>query len=77
MHGCVINVVANVDEIQSILPYLSHDGATTSVFLKLCFEYKSLCMSRNVYSNMVMVILKKSNETPSPMPLHSSIQIHF
>jgi hypothetical protein len=57
MHGSVINVPANVDQIQSILPCLSHVGATISVFLKRFLEYKSLYMSRNVHPNMVMVAL--------------------
>jgi len=55
MHGNVINVFANVNQIQSILSCLSHDGATIGVFLKRHLEYKSLCMSKNVYPNMVMV----------------------
>jgi hypothetical protein len=32
MHGSVINVPTNVDQIQSILPHLPHDGATIGVF---------------------------------------------
>jgi hypothetical protein len=57
MHGSVINVFINVDQIQSILPHLPHDGATICVFFKRHFEYKSLYMLRNVHSNMVRVIL--------------------
>ncbi len=34
MHGNVINVLANVDKIQSILPCLPHNGATIGVFRK-------------------------------------------
>ncbi len=34
MHGNVINVPANVDQIQSILPHLPHDDVTIGVFLK-------------------------------------------
>jgi len=34
MHGSVVNVLANVNKIQSILPYLPHDGATIGVFFK-------------------------------------------
>jgi len=34
MHGNVINVLANVDQTQSILPHLPHGGATIGVFLK-------------------------------------------
>jgi hypothetical protein len=57
MHGSVINVLANVNQIQSILPCLQHDGATICVFLKWRLEYKSPYMSKNVCPNMVMVIL--------------------
>jgi hypothetical protein len=32
MHDNVINVATNVDQIQSILPHLPHDGATIVVF---------------------------------------------
>ncbi len=32
MHGNVINVPTNVDQIQSILPHLSHDDATIGFF---------------------------------------------
>jgi hypothetical protein len=34
MHGSVINVLINMDQIRSILPHLPHDGATICVFLK-------------------------------------------
>jgi hypothetical protein len=56
MHGNVNNVLANVDQTQSILPHLPHDGATIGVFLKRHLEYKLLYMSKNVRPNMVMVI---------------------
>jgi hypothetical protein len=58
MHGSVINVLANLDQIQSILPHLSHDGATIGVFLKQRYEYKTPYISGNVNPNMVMVILR-------------------
>jgi hypothetical protein len=50
MHGNVINVFPNVDQIQSILPRLPHDGATICVFLKKHLEYKSPCMLKNCSS---------------------------
>jgi hypothetical protein len=34
MHGSVMNVPTNVDQIKSILPRSSNDGATIGVFLK-------------------------------------------
>jgi hypothetical protein len=61
MHGNVINVPANVDKIQSILPHLPHDGATIGVFFKQHFIYKSPYMSGNVHPNMVMVFFIKFN----------------
>jgi hypothetical protein len=57
MHGSVINVPTNVDQTQSILPHLSHDGATIGVFFNQHLEYKSLYMSGNVHPDMVMVAL--------------------
>jgi hypothetical protein len=57
MHGSVINVPSNVDQTQSILLGLPHDGAIIGVFLKQHLEYKSPYMSSNVHPNMVMVVL--------------------
>jgi len=57
MHGNVINVLANVDQTQSILPRIPYDGVTIDVFFKRCFEYKSTYMLGNVCPNMVMVVL--------------------
>ncbi len=34
MHGSVINVPTNVNQTQSILSHLPHDGTTICVFLK-------------------------------------------
>jgi hypothetical protein len=64
MHSNVINVPINVDKIQSILPHLSHDGVTISLFFKWCLEYKSPYMLGNVHPNMVMIILQDLIETP-------------
>jgi hypothetical protein len=33
MHNSVINIFANVDQNPSMLPHLSHDGATIGIFL--------------------------------------------
>jgi hypothetical protein len=73
MHGNVINAPVNVDQTQSILPRLSHDGATINVFLKRCFEYKSLYISRNVCSNMMMVVLWDLIEKPLYKDLNVNI----
>jgi len=53
-----------VDQTQSLLPHLSHDGAIIEVSLKWCLEYKSLYMSQNVHPNMVMLILWNLIKTP-------------
>ncbi len=73
MHGSVINVPTNVDQIQSILPHLPHDGATIGVFLKICLEYKSPYISRNFCPNMVMVALWYLIGTPLYKDLNVSI----
>ncbi len=57
MHGSVINVLVNVDQTQSILPRLPHDGVTICVFFKRCIEYKSPYMLGNAHPNTVMVAL--------------------
>jgi hypothetical protein len=73
MHGSVIDVPTNVDQIQSILSHLPYDGAIVGVLLKRLFEYKSLYMSRNVCPNMVMVALRNLIETPLYKDLNVSI----
>jgi len=57
MHGNVINVPTNVDQIQSILPHLPHDDTIINMFFEQHLEYKSPYMSNNIRPNMVMVIL--------------------
>ncbi len=73
MHGGVIIVLANVDQIQSILSHLPRDGAIKGVFLKRHFEYKSPYMLGNVHPNMVMVILWYLIETPLYKDLNVNI----
>jgi hypothetical protein len=53
----VLLMFLQTNQIQSILPHLPHDDATIGVFLKWCFEYKSPYMSKNVPSNMMIIIL--------------------
>ncbi len=73
MHGSVINVPANVDQTQSILSHLPHDGVTIYVLFKWHFEYKSPYMPRNVYPNIVMGALQDLIETPLYKYLNVSI----
>jgi hypothetical protein len=73
MHGNVINVPTNVNQTQSILPRLPHDGATICVFLKRRLEYKSLYISKNVCSNMMMVALWDLIEKPLYKDLNVNI----
>jgi hypothetical protein len=73
MHGSVINVPTNVNQIQSILPCSPHDGATIGMFFKKCLEYKSLYMLEDVRPNMVMVVLRDLIKTPLYKYLNVSI----
>jgi hypothetical protein len=73
MHGNVINVHANVDQTQLILPCLPHDGVIICVFLKRHLDYKSPYMSKNVHPNMVMVTLQDLIETPLYKDLNVNI----
>jgi hypothetical protein len=73
MHGSVINVPVNVGWNQSIVPFLPHDGATIIVFLKWCFEYKSLYMSINVHPNTMMDVLCNLIETSLYKDLKTTI----
>jgi hypothetical protein len=73
MHIIIINVLANVNKIQPILPRLPHDGVLISVFLKRHLEYKSSYMSINVCPNMVMVVLQDLIETPLYKDLNVTI----
>ncbi len=53
-----------MNEIQSILPCLSHDDATINVFLKWHFEYKSPYISKTFPSNMMIINLRNLIKTP-------------
>jgi hypothetical protein len=57
MHGSVINVPINVNQTQSIVQRLPHDGAIIVVFFVARLEYKSPYMLINVCPNMMMVAL--------------------
>ncbi len=73
MHGSVINVVTNMNEIKSILSHLPHDDTIIGVFIKQRFEYKSLYMSKNVPSNMMIITLRDLIETPLYKDLNVTI----
>jgi hypothetical protein len=73
MHGSIINVLINVNQTQSILPYLPHDGVIIGVFFKQHFQYKSSYMLGNVCPNMVMVVFWELIETPLYKYLNVSI----
>ena len=64
MHGSIINVLSNINEIQSILLQLPHDDLTIGKFFKRPFEYKSPYMSRNVYPHYIMLSLNALLKTP-------------
>jgi hypothetical protein len=63
IHGSVINVLANVNQIQSILPCLPNDDASIDVFLKH-LKYKSPYISKNVYPNILIIISQYLIKTP-------------
>jgi hypothetical protein len=63
IHGSVINVLANVNQIQSILPCLPNDDASIDVFLKH-IKYKSPYISKNVYPNILIIISQYLIKTP-------------
>ena len=48
LHGSIINVHANIDQTQSLLPRLSEDESTIGILLKRHLEYKSPYMSGNI-----------------------------
>jgi hypothetical protein len=64
IRGSIINVLANVNITQSILPCMLNDEATIGVILKHRLEYKSPYLSRNIQSNQVMVALRNLVKTP-------------
>jgi hypothetical protein len=73
MYGSGISVLTNVNQTQSILPCLPHDGVTISVVFKQCLEYKSFHMSKNNCSNVVMVALQNLIKTPLYKDLNVTI----
>jgi len=75
VHGSVINVLANIDKIQSVLPCLSEDGSIVEVLIKCCLEYKSPFIFGNVLSNMIMLPLKDLLNTPLYRELNVWIHI--
>ena len=64
LHGSIINVPANIDQIQSLLPRLPEDQSTIGILLKCCLEYKSPYMFGNIRPNMTMKALKDLINTP-------------
>jgi hypothetical protein len=74
MHENVINVLANVDWIQSTLPHLPHDDATIGVFLKWGFEYKSHYMLGMFLQIWCWLFYKILMETP--LYTYLNITIH-
>jgi hypothetical protein len=44
LHGNIINVIANIDQTQSLLPRLLEDSITIEILFKQCLEYKSTYM---------------------------------
>ena len=64
LHGSIINVPANIDQTQSVLPRLPEDGTTIGILLKRRLEYRSPYMSGNIRPNITMIALKDLINTP-------------
>jgi len=74
MQRSIINVPANIDKTQSILPRLHEDQGTIGVLLKRSLVYKSPFISGNVRPNMIMLALKDLLNTPLYRELN--VRIH-
>jgi hypothetical protein len=64
IRGSIVNVPANLDLIQNVLPRLPHDSSIIVVYLKRKLEYKSIYMSGFVRPNIVMKALFDLCKTP-------------
>ncbi len=64
MHGNIVNVLTNLNLVQTILLQLSYDDSSIVVVLKRKLEYKSTCMSSYVHLNIMMKILQEFYQTP-------------
>jgi hypothetical protein len=64
LHGSIINVLANIDQTQSLLPRLPEVGTTIGILLKRRLEYRSPYMSGNIRPNIIMIALKDLIKTP-------------
>jgi hypothetical protein len=56
--GSIINVLANENRTQSILPHLSDDETTIGIILKHRLKYKSPYLSGKIKPNQVMLALR-------------------
>jgi hypothetical protein len=54
MHENIVNVLTNLDLVQSILPQLLYDDSSIAVFLKGKLLYKSIYMLGYVHPNIVI-----------------------
>jgi hypothetical protein len=64
IRGSIVNVPANLDLIQNVLPHLPHDSSIIAIYLKRKLEYKSIYMSGFVRPNIVMKALFDLCKTP-------------
>ena len=48
LYGSIINVLANIDQTQSLLPRLPEDESMIRILLNCCLEYKSPYMFGNI-----------------------------
>jgi hypothetical protein len=74
MCGSIINVPANVNRTQSILPRMLNDEITIAFIWKHILEYKSPYLSGNIQPNQVMVALKDLVKIPLYINAEMSIR---
>jgi hypothetical protein len=71
MHESIVNVLTNVNLVQTILCQLLYDNSSIAIFLKRKLDYKSIYMLGYVHSNIMIKALQELCQTP----LYESVKI--
>jgi hypothetical protein len=74
MHGSIVNVPANLNLMQNILPRMPYDDSSIAGFFKRKLEYKSIYMLGYIRPNIVMKALQELCETPLYIDANVSIK---
>ncbi len=64
MHGSIVNVLTNLNLVQTILFQLPCDDCSIAILLKAKSQYKSIYMLAYVHLNMMMKTLQELCQTP-------------